>query len=365
MQKILVIEDEKDVRNTIVELLNNAGYSVFEAEDGQEGIDFLKDQIPDLVISDIMMPKVDGYKVLEYFQILPATMTIPFIFLTAKADPSDVRKGMNTGADDYLTKPFRAKELLEAVKNKLEKKNKIDKKFDEIYLDIAAYIPHELRTPLIPILGFTELLSDGLSEFSHDESVDMLEKISASGHRLHRTIEKFIRYTEIKLRIGSNGKLRSADLENVMFAGANIELTCNNIVAEQCYRNRKEDINITTENVSLKVSCYDFNFIIHELMENALKFSKPGSEICLKGFVEGNKYVVEVVDNGMGMTKEQLLEIRPFKQHERKKYEQSGNGLGLVTVKGLVEYYKGGFDIVSVKNKQTKCIISLPISQAK
>ena len=363
MQKILVIEDEKDVRNTIVELLNNAGYSVFEAEDGQEGIDFLKDQIPDLVISDIMMPKVDGYKVLEYFQILPATMTIPFIFLTAKADPSDVRKGMNTGADDYLTKPFRAKELLEAVKNKLEKKNKIDKKFDEIFLDIASYVPHELRTPLIPILGFTELLSEGLNEFSNEESIDMLEKISASGQRLYKTIEKFIRYTEIKLRIESNGRLGQISSDNVMFAKTNMELICNILFAEQCYRNRKDDIVITADNVSLEVSGYDFDFIIRELLENALKFSKPGSNIHLKGLVKGNNYLVEVIDKGRGMTNEQLSEIRPFKQHERKKYEQSGNGLGLVTVKRLVEYYRGEFNIVSVKNEYTKCSISLPINR--
>lgn len=121
MKTILVIEDEKPVLTNIVEILESGGFQAIGAENGADGIQLAKERNPDLILCDIMMPVMDGHGVLSDLRSEPATATIPFIFLTAKADKTDLREGMNLGADDYLTKPFRRKELLMAVNARLEK----------------------------------------------------------------------------------------------------------------------------------------------------------------------------------------------------------------------------------------------------
>ena len=120
-QTILVIEDQEDVRENIVELLELSNYKTLEAPNGKEGVKMALDSQPDLILCDIMMPEMDGYEVLYLVMKNPATSGVPFIFLTAKAEKEDFRKGMNLGADDYITKPFEEMELLGAIERRLSK----------------------------------------------------------------------------------------------------------------------------------------------------------------------------------------------------------------------------------------------------
>jgi CRP-like cAMP-binding protein len=120
-KRILVIEDQQDVRENIAELLGLSNYEVATAANGKLGVKAALDSPPDLVLCDIMMPEMDGYEVLYLLMKNPETAAIPFIFLTAKAEKTDVRKGMNLGADDYITKPFEEMELLNVVEKRLEK----------------------------------------------------------------------------------------------------------------------------------------------------------------------------------------------------------------------------------------------------
>ena len=115
MQKILLIEDNLEMRENTAEILELANYKVFSAQNGKEGVKFAQEHNPDLIICDIMMPELDGYGVLHMLSMNPQTSSIPFIFLTAKAEKTDYRKGMNMGADDYLKKPLDDMELLQAV----------------------------------------------------------------------------------------------------------------------------------------------------------------------------------------------------------------------------------------------------------
>lgn len=122
MRKIAVIEDNHEMRENIQEILELADYDVVTAANGKEGIEVVKNTSPDLIICDIMMPELDGYGVLFYLSKNPITAKIPFIFLTAKTERADMRKGMNLGADDYIAKPFEEMELLEAIESRLKKK---------------------------------------------------------------------------------------------------------------------------------------------------------------------------------------------------------------------------------------------------
>jgi CheY-like chemotaxis protein len=121
MKKILLIEDNEDVRENTAEILSLANYKVVVAENGKVGVELALQEKPDLIICDIMMPELDGYGVLHILSKKPETANIPFIFLTAKTEKTDVRKGMNMGADDYLTKPFDDTELLNAIETRLKR----------------------------------------------------------------------------------------------------------------------------------------------------------------------------------------------------------------------------------------------------
>ncbi len=140
MKKILLIEDNEAMRENTAEMLELAHYEVVTAENGKVGVELAKREAPDLIICDIMMPELDGYGVLYYLSKDPVTASIPFIFLSAKAEASDVRKGMNMGADDYLTKPFEEMDLLSAVEGRLRRSEALQKDYQPGEEGLSAFL---------------------------------------------------------------------------------------------------------------------------------------------------------------------------------------------------------------------------------
>ncbi len=130
MRTILIIDDHKDIRENIAEILSLDGYKTLQGEDGRKGVELAIANKPDLIICDIMMPELDGYGVLHLLKKNVDTQDIPFVFLTAKAERSDLRKGMDMGADDYITKPFDDFELLNAIETRLKKQEILKKKYE-------------------------------------------------------------------------------------------------------------------------------------------------------------------------------------------------------------------------------------------
>lgn len=130
MKTILLIEDDQDMRENTAEILELANYKVLRAENGRRGVELARKHNPDLVLCDIMMPELDGYGVLHLLSRDPATAETPFVFLSAKAERGDVRKGMDLGADDYITKPFEESELLNAIEGRLKRSGTFRKGFD-------------------------------------------------------------------------------------------------------------------------------------------------------------------------------------------------------------------------------------------
>jgi len=121
MKKILVIEDESETRENLVLMLDMEGFKALSAPNGRKGVAVAKKELPDVILCDVSMPELDGYGVLEALRADETTVSIPFIFLTAKSDKKDLRTGMNLGADDYLTKPASAEEVLAAIAARLER----------------------------------------------------------------------------------------------------------------------------------------------------------------------------------------------------------------------------------------------------
>jgi DNA-binding NarL/FixJ family response regulator len=121
MKKILVIEDEPEMRRNLATILKLEKFNVVQAENGRVGLETARRELPDVILCDVMMPEMDGHAVLQALRDDPKTVTTPFIFLTAKGEKQDLRSGMNLGADDYLTKPVAKAELLSAISARLKR----------------------------------------------------------------------------------------------------------------------------------------------------------------------------------------------------------------------------------------------------
>lgn len=139
MKKILIIEDNLEIRENTAEILELANYQVLQARDGKQGAEMAIREMPDLIICDIMMPELDGYGVLHILGKKPETARIPFIFLTAKTEMADLRKGMSLGADDYLTKPFSETDLLNSIEVRLKKSDILKKDYPASAEGLTAF----------------------------------------------------------------------------------------------------------------------------------------------------------------------------------------------------------------------------------
>ncbi len=137
---ILLLEDNLEMRENTAEIIELANYNVLTASNGRDGVDIAKEHIPDLIVCDIMMPEMDGYEVLAVLSNDPKTSTIPFVFLTAKAEKSEFRKGMNMGADDYITKPFEEIELLTAIKSRIERSERLKLSYENNLKGISDFL---------------------------------------------------------------------------------------------------------------------------------------------------------------------------------------------------------------------------------
>ena len=194
MTKILVIEDELFVRENIVDLLEAEDFDVFSTENGILGILWAQENIPDLVICDVMMPEINGHDVLAEMREIPETSLTPFIFLTAMADKGDIRHGMELGADDYLTKPFTRDELLSAIHSRLAKQEKLmeqynqeqqrakilEQKVEELkQLQIKQEISQEYQQALLKLSTAVNLLEKIQPGQKHDRKIKFIQKAYA------------------------------------------------------------------------------------------------------------------------------------------------------------------------------------------
>jgi len=359
MTKILVVEDSNAVRNNISQLLTIKGYDVEIAENGKIGLEKVNKVMPDLIISDIMMPEMDGHLFFSELKKCSRTALIPFIFLTAKASPEAMRQGMKEGADDYLIKPFRANDLFDAVEARLNKKIKWQSKIDDITSHLSNYVPHELRNPLVGIMGFTDILLDEINNLANKEKMEMLRMIKQSSRKLYKTIEKFILYADFV--INSNEVYQTVNNNSVKII--NSKKIISDVANESIKgEDRLCDLKMNLIDAQISIDREYFVFILDELIENAIKFSSKGKAIEISSEIIEDKLFIKIKDNGRGMTSEEINLIEPFVQHGRKYFEQPGIGLGLVVVKKLVSLYGGEINFESVKDNHTSVTLTFNVA---
>jgi K+-sensing histidine kinase KdpD len=365
MRKVLVIEDAPSLRKDILEMLGFEGFQAIGAENGLVGVERAREHLPDLIICDIMMPGLNGYGVLEELRKDATTATIPFIFLTARTDRVDVRLGMELGADDYLTKPFHAAELLATVRARLRKRDVIEeatrRKMEVLRGNIVLALPHELRTPLNVILGFSDLLMTDSNSMEAARVTDMARHINSSAMRLYRLIENFLVYAHTEILM--------TDPQHRDRLKRNFSLYPRTLIGNSAYQQasqfaRGDDVQLEMQDVeAIGIAEESLKKVVEELVDNACKFSSAGTPIVVRSWVSGDQFVVSVTNQGRGLTREQIETIGAYMQFDRRVYEQQGAGLGLIISKRLIELAGGSLTIESVPSGSTTVRFALPVRE--
>lgn len=354
---VLVIEDSDDLRTDVIEMLIMEGYTTEGAENGVVGVEQASKHMPDLIICDIMMPELNGYGVLQTLRSDAGTAAIPFIFLTAKTEHADKRYGMVLGADDFLTKPFTAEELLDSIEAQLKKREEqlaaAQLRIEKLTESIALALPHEFRTPLNTVIGFSEMLQSEAQNLKPDQVAGWAGHIHSAGYRLYRVVENYLLY--VRLKIVTANQLKVDD----SFSMSNIDLIIQSqaVVLSQKIK-REDDLVVEIEKApDVQIKDEHAEKIIEELLDNAFKFSKPGQAVTVKGYNEENAYVLVIEDEGRAISSEQIEQITAFMQFNRDLHEQQGLGLGLALTKKISEIYGLEFSLVERDDTGIKVMV--------
>ncbi len=363
MKKVLVIEDEDAVLENIMEIIEELDYDVIGANNGIKGIELARKHLPDLIVCDIMMPELDGFGVLKALQDNESTSSVPFIFLTAKADKDDLREGMNLGADDYLTKPFTPDQLYKAIEVRMKKTDNLrkdsEKNLDELRQNLTTSLPHEFRTPLNGIMASSQFLIEYFDSLESEEVVQLHKNIYTSAQRLHRLILNYLFYADIEILSKDREQLEK--LTGYVTSNP-VDIITSAFEKEASEFERVDDLHYELDDTPVRIMQEHLLKICEELSNNAFKFSDKGTPLEITSSVEGNLYRLSIKDYGRGMSADQIRKIGAFVQFDRRVYEQQGPGLGLVSLKRIAEVYGGVFKIDSEFGKYTEATIYLPVA---
>lgn len=371
-EHILVVEDDDSLRTGIVDLLEYADYQVSAARDGAAALDMLQQMpdLPNLIVSDIRMPRLDGYELLDAVRDRPQWVAIPFIFLSAKGDKQDVRRGKLRGADDYISKPFEFEDLLVAIESSLSRHRQLnaaqEARLDTIKHSILHIINHEFRTPLMYIVSYADLLAD-VPEFQHSEELrTYIEAILLGGERLSRLVENFLTLAEMES--GMAGKIYEQrrglidDFENIV-EGAVDEL-------EQWAGERQQDIRLTVVEPLPKLNG-DRTYLklaLREILHNAIRFTPQKGIILVMVHYdrETDAINVEVCDNGPGIPPEEHERLfETFYQVNRADKEQGGAGAGLAIAQHVAALHGGWLTVDSEPGNGSCFDLYLPVTRSE
>lgn len=365
MTKILIIEDEDVLREEVADILRYESFEVVEANNGEEGIWLAGNQQPDLILCDITMPKSDGYQVLLTLHKVPETASIPFIFLTARADRTFIRHGMELGADDYLTKPFTQGELMAAIRARLDRHQiLVDthiQKLEDVKTALTHLVAHELRTPLVSIMMVQDVIARQLGQLKPTQMQELLEILNAGSKRLSHVVEQMVYLTELEAGTISINRVRengyAVQIWQIMPAAIDLgrQYALHHRDLPICFQERDPQATVLTYLPALKHA-------LAEVLANALNFSPLGGVITLSGWQAEGCVWITILDQGPGIALNQLEHVfDAFYQIDREIHEQQGVGLGLSLARRIIEAHSGTLLLNSMVNKGTQVTISLPL----
>lgn len=369
---ILVVEDEPAILEGITALLEllDSDYrvSVQTATNGEEGLAAMKRNPPDLIISDIIMPRMNGFEFLTAVRANPRWVHTPFIFLTAKGRKEDIFEGRRSGAELYITKPFNGTELLELVKTQLDRTFELrrvrEQRLESLKRNVLQLLNHEFRTPLTYVTAYYEMLADSLNEMGDVATLqEYLRGIQVGSARLTHLVEDLIRIIEIRTGEARTRFQREAQpIENV---GALLRQRIRLVQAEARQHGIRIEEDIAADLPPVFGAPFLLSDMLDRLLDNAVKFTHVQTEqekvIRVSARAKKGDVFLTVADTGIGFPPHiSGLLFDVFYQYNRERLEQQGSGAGLAIVKGYAELHRAWVDVESQVGAGSTFTVVLP-----
>ena len=356
---ILLVEDDASILNGMADLLQifDIGYHVkiVKATNGEEGLATMNAATPDLIISDIMMPRVNGFEFLNKVRENPAWVHIPFIFLTAKGKKQDILEGRRSGAELYITKPFVSSELLELVKSQLDRTFQLQRARQQrlavLKRNLLQLLNHEFRTPLTYVTAYYDMLADSIVNLDDPSSLqEYLRGIQVGCIRLTNLIEDLIKIMEI--RTGEATSWFREHAQEMHHPGELLRQRGQLVEARAEHSGISLEYAIDEDLPPIYGEPTTLSDAIDRLLDNALKFTRARrdgpQQVRLRGDTHEGWVRLAVEDTGVGFpahVKAQLFDL--FFQYNRERLEQQGSGSGLTIAKGYVDLHNGRISVQS------------------
>ena len=362
--KLLVVDDVQTNVLLLKALLSKEGYGILVANNGQEALEVIRNENPDLILLDVMMPGMDGFEVAERLKSEEYRCEIPIIFLTALDDTQSIVNGFKLGAGDFISKPFRKEELMVIIKHQLSlvaARRIIEEKNEELRKTIAgrdkmySVIAHDLRSPMASMKMLLNTIMMSVEKDKIDPDIfDMLEMSNKTSEEVFSLLDNLLKWTKSQL-----GKLtvipQKLDISGL--ADGVVEVT--NSVAEVKHIKL---IRTDHESFFVYVDIEMIKSILRNLISNAVKFSNPDSEIKVGIKAEDGKVIVSVTDSGKGIKKEDQHKLLKDSTHFTTygTNSEEGSGLGLLLCRDFARKNGGELWFESEENLGSVFSFSLP-----
>ena len=362
---ILVVDDNKRNLQVVGNILHEEQYKVAMAINGPTALKLAAQLKPDLVLLDIMMPEMDGFEVCKKLKENDETREIPVIFLTAKVETEDVVEGFNLGGVDYITKPFKQKELLVRIKTHLDllqSKRKIAEQASLLQSNNAfkdrlfSIIGHDLRSPLSSIKFTIDMIKSGVIELGDDFFHELIDQLAKTTDEAFTLLENLLGWAKSQSGnlpvVPEEFSLKEmaesiARLQKLNISNKNIEL----------FLDINENLNVYADNQMI-------NTVLRNLLSNAIKFTPNGGKIQILATKTNDHSVqVSVVDSGVGISEENMKRLfnntNPLKTYGTN--NEAGSGLGLILCKDFVEKHGGTLKVRIEEGKGSTFSFNMPL----
>jgi two-component system, sensor histidine kinase and response regulator len=367
-ETILVVDDDQILLDGLRDMLELAGYRAVTAASAQEALASLDVARPDVIVSDIIMPEVDGYAFFRAVRARPELASVPFIFLTARTQRSDVLTGKHLGADDYITKPFDPEDLLVAIDGRLRRRAEIESAQREAFASLTRQmvrtLSHELRAPLTTLSAYTQLLEEGGTALSSGEFDDLMSGLQAGVSRLGRLVDDVVLLADLnsgRARTVYEGRRQDRVLLETLVTAA-----CSPHGYAALAHGVAIEMDVPPGMPSPPGDPVYLREALSRLVDNAVKFTnRAGAVVRVRAGRAEEGVFIAVSDEGVGISPEALSRLfEPFQQVDREQQEQQGLGNGLAICRGLVGLHGGRVTATSAVGSGSTFTMFLPIQES-
>lgn len=369
MPDILIVDDTPVNLKLLSELLAKYGYKTRTAMNGQDALEAINTQPPDLILLDIMIPKMSGYEVGERLQANPETKSIPIIFISALSDTDNIVRAFEVGGVDYIVKPFKFREVLARVKNHLtliEQHHQIEesKERERQYYETLSQMKdhfisaatHDLKNPLSLIIGYASLLETVPTVVADEDAMLFVKGIQQGTYKMTNLVTEMLEL--LQLESGIQLDIALVSLHDFM----------TKVTGKFEHTARQKPVTLTVklpeEDVMVAIDEARIERVLDNLISNAIKYTQAGGEVNIQAQVKADHWSFHVEDNGYGIPADDLPRLFEafFRVKEKQHREIEGTGLGLAIVNSIVEQHHGEIYIKSELGTGSRFSVLLPLS---